>query len=667
MIKPDYRGARGSNAGDDFHELWVLRQALTLLQQETHLASIAVEGLAADDESGAPKDTWDGVDCTFYYGGYHVNSADKVIVDQVKYSGAEPHRKWTVTRLVRATNRAKDNSVIGRLAKAFAELARKRPDLAASGNLVARLVSNQPLDPSVLNALSDTKRATASLRRKLQKASGLNAAEFALFAKCLEFDCGTHSRLLLEERILNRISEWTEDDARASVDHLLRFVRRAMLPEAKGKPIIRESILAQLGFSNMGALFPCPSEIRPLAKFIPRKVSQDAIEQMRHGNQRLSLHGEGGCGKTTALQEIGSLLPPRSVMVIYDCYGGGRYLDSDASRHRPQDAFLQLANDLAGQLQIPLLASRSDALDYPRVFKRRLDRASEIVDSIDPEALLVIVIDAADNAITAAESHSPPEPSFVHDIVSIGDLPKNVCFIVTTRTGRLPSLNLPRNFTLVEISGFSPHETASYVREVWNTAPDYWIEDFHHLSRGNPRVQHYALTRAGEDPASALDYLRPTGKGLAQIFREQFDLARHKGGNEQELKTLCSGLITLPRPIPLTDVAAVTNLNEAHLRDLCSDLAPGIRLRNDSMGFADEDFEQFVRMEAEQELGSLQKRIADHFLLIHPSNAYAAKHFASALFIAKRYKEILDLIQTEREPSNRIFGPTRPCGVASLG
>ena len=28
MVQADYRGARGSNAGDDFHELWALRQAL---------------------------------------------------------------------------------------------------------------------------------------------------------------------------------------------------------------------------------------------------------------------------------------------------------------------------------------------------------------------------------------------------------------------------------------------------------------------------------------------------------------------------------------------------------------------------------------------------------------------------------------------------------------
>lgn len=55
MAQPDYRGARGSNAGDDFHELWALRQALALLDQDAGLTAVTVEGLRAEDESGARR------------------------------------------------------------------------------------------------------------------------------------------------------------------------------------------------------------------------------------------------------------------------------------------------------------------------------------------------------------------------------------------------------------------------------------------------------------------------------------------------------------------------------------------------------------------------------------------------------------------------------------
>lgn len=72
----DYRGARGSNTGDDFHELWATRQAIRLLSNEDGLKEIAVEGIGFRDEADLPRDRWDGVDCTLYLGGQ--NGIDRV-------------------------------------------------------------------------------------------------------------------------------------------------------------------------------------------------------------------------------------------------------------------------------------------------------------------------------------------------------------------------------------------------------------------------------------------------------------------------------------------------------------------------------------------------------------------------------------------------------------
>ena len=95
----------------------------------------------------------------------------------------------------------------------------------------------------------------------------------------------------------------------------------------------------------------------------------------------------------------------------------------------------------------------------------------------------------------------------------------------------------------------------------------------------------------------------------------------------------------------------MTDLSEPQLRDLCADLAPGVRLTNGSIGFADEDFEHFIRTEAEAQLGPIQRRIADHFVSRHRSDAYAAAHVASALLVAGRGQEIIGLINTEHEPT----------------
>lgn len=658
MIKPDFSGARGSNAGDDFHELWALRQSLLLLKQNTPLTAVAVEGLAAKDETGK-ADTWDGVDCTYYFGGESASSAEKVIIEQLKYSASDPKKKWTIARLTYSEAQTKNNSIIRKLANAFLELKENNPKLVENGNLKIRLVSNQPVDSSVIDAFSKANSLNKISKKpytetdKLIAASSLGIDDFKLFSKSLDLSkCGEESRFALEERIIKTIFEWTEDDARTSKNNLLDFIRRKMLPETKGEFITRQSILAALGVSDPDALFPCRTAIKKISNLVPRSVTKDIADDMLAGEKRICLHGEGGCGKTTTLQELKEILPEGSTFIVYDCYGEGRYLDSDAYRHRSKDAFLQLSNELAQNLRTPLLISPSPNLDYPRVFKKRLENASEVVSSIYENALLVIVIDAADNSVTAAKSQASGEKSFVHEFFNLGELPDNVRFLVTARTGRLDSLELPPKFAKkIEIGGFTLNETGEYVKTVWEDASDNWVEDFHFLSRGNPRVQNYALNYAGDDFSRAIDYLRPNGKGLPTVFREQLEHARNKVGVHQDIKYFCAGLVALPRPIPLEHLAKIVELNENHLRDICADLAPGIRLIDKFISFADEDFEHFVRDEAKDELPEVRNRIADYLLSKHKSDSYAATHIATALFDANRGQEIIKLVSSEKEPS----------------
>ena len=654
MPRPDYRGARGANAGDDFHELWVLRQSLALLDHDSSLVAVAVEGLHPEDEAGTRVDVWDGVDSTLYFGGDRASSADRVVIQQFKYSSADPQKAWTVARLTHATNKKGDNSVIARLAKPFAELASRRHDLVKSGAISVSLVSNQPVDELVIAALSSggSTLELEEARRALEASSGLSGPEFVAFAKALDLSgCGSGSRFQLEDRVLAAVASMKESDARVELDYLMRFVRRAMMPEAKGELITRQSLFAALGFSDAAALFPCPPSVRRVERPIPRDIAQQIAARLESGEQYLCLHGEGGCGKTTVLQEVEGLLPSGSVMELYDCYGEGRYLDSDAYRHRKQDAFLQLSNDLARILRTPYLLTRSPDADYPRAFKRRLEMAAAVASSQGARAMVVVAVDAVDNAITAAASCSPPEQSFVHEFATLGDLPQNVRLLITARSGRLDSLGLPRRFALVPMNGFTREETTEFVRRRWSGAPDDWIEDFYDLSSGNPRVESYAMNLAANDPSQALEYLRPHGKDLEAVFKELLAQAMRKAGEERSLKVFCSGLIALPRPVPLSELSAVTDLDEPYTRDLCADLAPGVRVTGGGVGFADEDFEHFVRTEAADQLAPIQARVASRMMDRHRTDAYAATHVAAALLAANRGGEVLSLIESEPTPA----------------
>lgn len=646
MARPDYRGARGANAGDDFHELWALRTALTLLDQDTALCAIAVEGLRAGDENGVPASAWDGVDCTFYYGNEAVASAERVTVVQLKYSGANPDQAWNIPRLTHSTDRQRSNSVIGRLAQAFSDLQAQRPDLIEHRHLAIQLISNQPIAPAVAAALADDCPAENPERTALQRASGLADGEFSGFLRCLDFtECGQHSRFALEANVLAAIAEWTDADARAATDQLKACIHRKMLPEAAGDVITRQTVLSWMGVSYAEALFPCPSAIAAVAQPVSRAIAATLTNHLREGNRYLCLHGEGGCGKTTALHEVSTLLPPQSVLLVFDCYGGGRYLDADALRHRPGDAFLHLTNDLARRFRLPLLVSASRDHDYPRLFARRLRQAAVILATRDPDALLVVAVDAADNAVTAASRRS--EPCFVIDFCALGNLPANVRLVVTARTGRLPALALPHQFVKIPMTPFSRCETAAFARGTWPDIPEMWIKDFHALSNGNPRVQSYAREFACGDCERALAFLRPHGKELADIFRDQLARVHH----EQDIATFCASLITLPRPIPLPDLSAVTGMSEAALRDLVADLTPGVRIQQGYVSFADEDFEQFIRAEADAQLAAVVARVADHLTHRHRTDAYAAAHLATALLATNRRQAIIALVNDDEEPT----------------
>ena len=299
---------------------------------------------------------------------------------------------------------------------------------------------------------------------------------------------------------------------------------------------------------------------------------------------------------------------------------------------------------------MPFLLGREETTDYTRAFKRRLIIAAQTLAASRPDALLVIAIDAADNSVAAGKAQSPPEPSFVHDFIRLTELPDNVRFLVDARTGRLSDLDLPRHFKRIELKAFSRDETGDNVASFW-PAPDWWVDDFHYLSGGNPRVQSYAFARSLGRPDEALEVLRPNGKHLGQIFREQFDHALKKNGTQLELQRFCAGLISLPRPIPLSELASVLSTTEPVLSDICLDLAPGLRLRGAQLSFADEDFEHFIREEAEPHLAKVLKRTADRLLERAQSDVYAATYAAPALLSAHRGAALLELVEHEPEPA----------------
>lgn len=651
----DFRGARGSNTGDDYHELWAARHALRLLDDRDPLQALTVEGIAPIDEASATDATWDGVDCGLYEGGRNAREASRVVLEQLKYSAANPRSPWTVARLVQGKKR--EDSVLHRLARAWSGIRALRP----GGPIEVLLVTNQPVASTAETAIAAIAKGGIARPKarpdkdapdatRLAYAAGLAKKNLPGFAGALRFRGGNGSRFAIEEQLLADMVGWADLELQKTVADLRQFIRHRMRPEFKGEIITKESVLLGLGVSSMGALFPCPPVLKQITDPVSRASVAEAAQRILAGEQHICLHGPGGIGKTTAIQQIEAALPAHSIMVTFDCYGGGTFMDAGALRHRPDDAFLQLSNELATRLRMPILLGRHQIADPARHFLTRLRHAAQAHGAEYPDALIVIAVDAADNAVTAAASRQPAEACFVHDFATLGELPANVRFVVTARTGRLAEVALPRSFLMAEIRPFTREETETHVRRTWD-APAAWLDAFHRLTAGVPRVQTYALDLGDAHPENAIERLLPGGRTLDQVFREQFERALLKSGSPSDVAKFCAGLIALARPVPLPDLAAVLAIPEPALVDICADMAPAIRLEGGRVSFADEDFEHFVREESTPALEEVTAAAAAWLAARCGTDAYSAQHVAGALVAAGKGGQLLDLVEGEPSPA----------------
>lgn len=657
----DYGGARGSNAGDQFHELWALQQVLELLRPGTHLTAVGVEGVRTEATAQTTDNpTWDGVDCALFYGGTSLETADRVEFVQLKYSAANPEKVWTVARLIGSTAKKGNNSIIRRLADDYKSA---KPRIKQGVPLAIRLASNQKIS-SDLRQVVDTrwsgslKKANidTSIKKSLQdiiKAAGIAESDLQNFLEVLDLiECGQDSRFAVKEKVVDAVAGLLGNDVSSEVRELQVRVRELMIPERAMEVVTEKNLLLWFGLSGRDGLFPCPPDVQSPKKIVDRKAADEAISLLVKGERLILIHGSGGCGKTTLMRQIANRLPSGSTSVFFDCYGGGRYIQTDDKRHLPENAFLQLANDLATSLQLPLFIPRS--LKNPaniKQFMQKLRSAGDVLERLRPEGILLIIIDAADNSVAAAHNANPPETSFVHELfgAALEGLPNNIRFITSCRTDptRRNSVRVPLGSPEVVCSSFSLNETKLHLEATFSNLPENLVEQFHQLSDGNPRVQAYAIAAAEGEVARLLAALLPGGKSLSDVLKEQFRIALHKLGHPRKYDNLIDTLAFLPAPINISALARITDTSEHIVRDFATDLWPGLRIKSNEITIADEDFEAFIMGKGSANRDAVTTNIAADFYNTLHVDHYSSLHVADALIAAGRAHDVLSVIECD--------------------
>jgi hypothetical protein len=140
-----------SNAGDRYHFVYAARRMLDMLHPRNNLVLIEMENVAKEDlHLATGPETFLGVDLTEYYGGSKSDTAERIVLVQVKYSPTHQTERWTLSRLcankASSTGKTKPgSSVLRKLANAFNAFYSKLGD-ATPDKFEIRLHTNQRLD-----------------------------------------------------------------------------------------------------------------------------------------------------------------------------------------------------------------------------------------------------------------------------------------------------------------------------------------------------------------------------------------------------------------------------------------------------------------------------------------------------------------------------------------
>jgi hypothetical protein len=169
---------------------------------------------------------------------------------------------------------------------------------------------------------------------------------------------------------------------------------------------------------------------------------------------------------------------------------------------------------------------------------------------VQPNAVLAVFIDAADNAEMAAGEFS--EPCFVHELLR-EDVPEGCRIVALCRTERRDLLQ-PKSFVQqIELQSFSESESLRHLRTHFANATEPEGQEFHRLSSKNPRVQANALGFRGEVTVdSVLSSLGPSPTTVDRQIEKQLVSAvdsvrdRLPAQYQDQIEAICRGLANLP-------------------------------------------------------------------------------------------------------------------------
>lgn len=636
---------RPSRDGDQFHYFWAARRCLLLLSPNASLKAVTIEGPSLSETATAYSIAAgeELIDVGEYYGSENLALATQVRYIQLKHSTLRANEDWTPSGL---------EKTLEGFAKRYKALQQQISVEDLQGKLEFWFVSNRPVNADFLEAVHDTAegaitRHTVDLK-KLERFTSLSGTELTAFCKLLRLHGGQEGLWDQQNVLAQDISYYlTDADVDAPIQ-LKELVNKKALSASADNPSITKIDVLRALKTDESRLFPAPCLIKEIENKVPREQESELLRAIvQASGAPVIVHADGGVGKSVFATRIKLGLSAGSFSVLYDCFGDGQYRSASGYRHRHKDALVQISNELASKgLCHPLIPTpHAEPSAYVKAFFYRLRQSIASLRTKNEQALLCIVIDAADNAQMAAEEIGEAR-SFVRDLIR-ESLPEGVRLVFLCRTHRQEYLAPSPDILRFELYPFNRTETAGYLRQFFIDATEQDVDEFHRLSSQNPRVQALALSRK----APLSDILRALGPNpttvedtIGNLLDAAVAKLRDAAGlvEKSQIDRVCAGLAALRPLVPLSVLASMSGVNQAAIKSFAFDLGRPLLVTGETIQFFDEPAETWFRERFKPTTGDLTNFIAS-LKPLAANSAYVASALPQLMLEAGHIAELVVL------------------------
>lgn len=625
---------RYSRAGDVFHYRWAARRCLRMLHPKSPIKHIVIEGSKENAVAGEYV-----IDVAEY--AENEESCESITYFQLKHSTQRVNEPFNLSDL---------KGTIEGFAKRFSALFNEDSDAYQSKSVKFSIVTNRRIANSFragVLSIRNGGQTDEQFRRTIEKYTQLKDGKIRHFCASLDLIDGEGNYIVQRHELHAEISELLAGSVdSAEIDSVVTLVQGKALPDSDGQ-IIREEILKCFHITSERDFFPAPSEFEKSKDYIKREQHEILINNILEASTPSIIYANGGVGKSVFACQISGSLPIGSLGIVYDCFGSGKYRNGSEPRHRHRDALIQIANEIALRGLCELLIPRDTDLDDAilRTFLLRLSVAATALRTIHRDAVLVILIDAADNAEMAAKEFA--QSCFAHQLLREKP-PEGVRIVALCRTERINLLQPLSTVQRLELLPFSKIETLTHLREHFPDATDLDGVEFHCLTGGNPRVQANVLSTNHDDVADVLAVLGPLVTTVDEQIAAQLESAiakiRDKLPNDfqQYVDAICLGLANLTPFIPIQVLATAAEIEASTVISFVADLGRPLWISENSVQFRDEPTETWFR----ERFSASVEQIEGYVTRLKPlasEFAYVAQVLPSLLLQSGNYDQLIGL------------------------